>query len=58
MKRTPGLSNVVDPRRAFVDKMADEEHAAAGKTYLQRIEANARARSWAARIKARLMGRR
>jgi hypothetical protein len=56
MKRTPGLSNPVDPRRAFVEKMIAEEHAAAAVKYVAKIEQNARARSWAARVKRRLLG--
>jgi hypothetical protein len=54
MKRTPGLSNPVDPVRAFVDKYADDEHSRAAAGYVQKLEQRDRARSWAARIRARL----
>lgn len=37
MKRTPGISNLVDVRRAAVEKMADEDHAKHGAEYIGRM---------------------
>jgi hypothetical protein len=53
-KRTPGVSNPVDVKRAYIDRIADEDHALAGAHYVNQLEARARAHSFVAKLKAKL----
>jgi hypothetical protein len=52
--RTPGVSDPVDVRRAMLDKLADEDHATAGRYYTEELTRRARAQSLASKIRRAL----
>ena len=53
-KRTAGISNPVDVLRAAVDRLADEDHAAAEAYYVGRLEQKDRERTAAQKIRRAL----
>ena len=54
VKRTPGISNPVDVRMAFLHKLADEDHARAEVEYVKILERRDQQRSFVSRVKRAL----